>query len=143
MITCTRKIEFDYGHRVFKHESKCAHPHGHRGVIEVTAILDNGLDNLGRVVDFSVLKDKIGGWIDDNWDHNFLIYKEDQLLHKALSSVEDARAPFICDFNPTAENMAQYLLDTICPELFKGTGVKIIKVILHETPNGRAEATHG
>ena len=43
MITCTRKIEFDYGHRVFKHGSKCKHIHGHRGVIEVTATLEQGL----------------------------------------------------------------------------------------------------
>jgi len=141
MITCTRRLEFDYGHRVFKHESKCSHSHGHRGVVEVTA-LARGLDSVGRIIDFSVLKEKIGGWIDENWDHNFLVFKEDHELIAALTSVSDNRLPFICNFNPTAENMAQYLLD-LCPSLLEGTGVMITKVVLHETPNGRAEATCG
>ena len=33
----TRKLEFDAGHRVMNHESKCATCHGHRYVLEVTA----------------------------------------------------------------------------------------------------------
>lgn len=140
MITCTRRLEFDYGHRVYKHESKCRFPHGHRGVVEITAAAD-GLDNIGRVIDFSVLKQKIGGWIDANWDHNFLVNFQDKGLIGCLSSVEDSRPPFICDFNPTAENMADYLLRVVCPQELAGTGVKVVSVILHETPNGKAEAT--
>ena len=140
MITCTRTIEFDYGHRVFKHESKCRHIHGHRGVVEVTAKLDTELDSLGRVIDFSVLKEKIGGWIDSNWDHNFLVSQYDVETRKALLAISDSRPPYICSFNPTAENMAEYLLKVVCPEVLKGTGVTITKVIFHETPNGKAEA---
>ena len=141
MITCTRKIEFDYGHRVFKHQSKCRHIHGHRGVLEVTAKLDSNLDELGMVVDFSVLKEKIGGWIDQNWDHNFLVYNCDFETRKALSAISDSRPPFICEFNPTAENMAEYILKEVCPKVLIGTGVTIISVILYETPNGKAEAS--
>lgn len=137
MITCIRRLEFDYGHRVFKHESKCAHPHGHRGVVEVEAL--GSLDELGRVIDFSVLKEKVGGWIDQNWDHNFLVYREDREMLNALSRVSDARSPFICDFNPTAELMANYLLHEVCPKVLVGSGVQVIRVVLHETPNGRAE----
>lgn len=145
MITCTRRLEFDYGHRVFKHESKCAHVHGHRGVVEITALMGSqgGLDSLGRVIDFSVLKKKIGGWIDEHWDHNFLVYKEDVELVASLYEIEDNRLPFVCDFNPTAENMAEYLLKVVCPRELEGLGVTVIKVVFHETPNGRAEATLG
>lgn len=140
MITCTRRLEFDYGHRVFKHESKCAHIHGHRGVVEVTALAKD-LDSIGRIIDFSVLKEKVGGWIDTNWDHNFLVYSKDEETINALNSISDNRKIFICDFNPTAENMAQYLLYNVCPIVLKDTGVIVTSIVLHETPNGRAEAT--
>lgn len=36
-ISCTRRLTFAAGHRVWKHEGKCAHPHGHNYVVEVTA----------------------------------------------------------------------------------------------------------
>lgn len=139
MITCTRVLEFDYGHRVYKHESKCAHPHGHRGRVEITAEADQ-LDHLGRVVDFSVLKQKVGTWIDENWDHNFLVNRADKGMIDALNSLDDCRKPWICNWNPTAENMANYLLVEVCPNVLKGTGVRVVRVKLFETPNGIAEA---
>ena len=77
--TCTRKIEFDSAHRVMKHESKCRHLHGHRYVAEITAAAD-GLDDLGRVIDFSVLKSVVGGWVDDAWDHGTLANDADHDL---------------------------------------------------------------
>ena len=55
MPTITKKLEFDYGHRVLGHEGKCRHLHGHRGVAEVTVYAPS-LDNLGRVVDFGAIK---------------------------------------------------------------------------------------
>jgi 6-pyruvoyltetrahydropterin/6-carboxytetrahydropterin synthase len=138
MITCIRRLEFDYGHRVYKHESKCRHTHGHRGVVEVTAQAP-GLDDLGRIIDFSVLKEKIGGWIDENWDHNFIVFRNDTALVAALTHVEEGKKPFIADWNPTAENMGEYLLRVVCPKVLEGTRVQVTKVRLWETPNGSAE----
>ena len=46
----------------------------------------------------------------------------------------------IHNFNPTSENMANYLLNTICPELLKDTGVQVYKIKLYETENCYAEA---
>lgn len=140
-ITCTRRIEFDYGHRVFQHESKCRHIHGHRGVVEITVVAP--LDKLGRVIDFSVLKERIGGWIDANWDHNMIVFRDDQEVIHALRTISDIRDPFMLPYNPTAENMARYLLEVVCPVLLDDTGVEAVKVVLWETPNGKAEATHG
>ena len=140
MITCTRRLEFDYGHRVFKHESKCAHLHGHRGVIEITALAE--LDSLGRVIDFSVLKKLIGGWIDTHWDHNMILFIEDTQAINAVKMISDNKDPFLLKTNPTAENMADYLLKVVCPEVLKGTEVKVISVRFHETPNGMAEAKY-
>lgn len=120
------------------HESKCATPHGHNYYAHIYAEADQ-LDTLGRVIDFSVLKAKIGSWIDEHWDHNFLVFDQDVELVRALMSVSRKKDPFLCPFNPTAENMALYLLKTICPSQLEGTGVRVNKIVLYETENCYAE----
>lgn len=151
--TCTRRLEFDAGHRVVRHESKCAHLHGHRYVVEVTAQAES-LDDVGRVIDFSVLKQKLGGWLDEKWDHGLVLWTDDPLV-KPISRLEVVPAPpeqdrahelpvrqklYLMPSNPTAENMAGYLLREIFPQLLAGTGVTLVKVVVHETPNCKAEA---
>ena len=85
-ITCTRRIQFCAGHRVKNHESKCRNLHGHNYVVWITAKLDAGTDELGRVVDFSVLKARIGGWIEDAWDHGFILWDQDD---EAIAAVQE------------------------------------------------------
>jgi 6-pyruvoyltetrahydropterin/6-carboxytetrahydropterin synthase len=138
-ITITRRLEFDAGHRVVNHESKCATLHGHRYVVEIVATAPN-LDGIGRVIDFSVLKQKIGKWLDDNWDHTCVLYKEDTETIQALFKLPRAKDPFVTDWNPTAENMAAFLLREVCPRELEGTGVTVTEVIVWETPNCRATA---
>jgi 6-pyruvoyltetrahydropterin/6-carboxytetrahydropterin synthase len=139
MITITRKIEFDAGHRVMNHESKCATLHGHRYVIEVEATAPN-LDGIGRVIDFSVVKEQIGGWIDKHWDHTTLVAEEDTVTLAALKSMPQYKAPYVCAFNPTAENMAHYLLNDVCPRVLTDKNVKVSRIRVWETPNCFAEA---
>lgn len=137
-ITCTRRIQFCAGHRVFGHENKCAHLHGHNYVALFTAAADD-LDPQGRVVDFSVLKEKIGGWIDAYWDHGFILSKHDKEALAAVRGFAPDRTQqqklFVMECNPTAENMAKLLLDEVCPLLLLKTGVVITKVQLWETEN--------
>ena len=121
------------------HESKCATVHGHNYYVHLTAEAPN-LDSVGRVVDFSVLKEKIGGWIDENWDHTFLVCDQDHELVQALKVLSQKKKPFVCPFNPTAEEMARYLLKEVSPLLLKGSDVVITKVAVHETDNCYAEA---
>lgn len=139
-ITCTRKLHFSAGHRIMGHESKCATPHGHNYYVHFFA-QGNSLDDIGRIVDFSVIKEKLGGWIDHNWDHNFLVFSEDIETIHALSLMPKLKEPFICPFNPTAENMALYLLKEISPKALHETGVIITKVVLYETENCYATAS--
>ena len=134
MISCVRKIYFCYGHRVKDHESKCANLHGHNAVVWVHATSDS-LDALGRVVDFSVLKEKVGGWIHDNWDHNTVVFEKDRDLLEALEKVDSPKKAFILDNNPTAENMAEYLLREVAPKVLEGTGVEVTKIVFWETEN--------
>lgn len=139
MITCTRKIHFCSGHRVLNHESKCANLHGHNYVAWVTAVAPD-LDNLGRIIDFSVLKEKVGGWIDEKWDHTTILYMKDLHLYNAIQLFEGNRKVFLMPTNPTAENMASYLLHQVCPIVLDGTGVEVNKIQLFETENCYATA---
>ncbi len=131
-IQAVRIIKFDAGHRVVNHESKCRTLHGHEYKAEIFA--EGDLDDLGRVIDFGVIKEKIGAWIDDNWDHTMIIYSKDNDLDK-IKSCEGYKPVFVTDFNPTAENLAAYLLYTVCPEQLKDSGVLVTKIKLWETSN--------
>lgn len=138
MYEITKEIQFDAGHRVHLHESKCRTLHGHRYRVEIFARAKT-LDEIGRVIDFSEIKKRVGSWIDNFWDHNTLVYEKDVKTIDALKSIPRAKEPFICKFNPTAENMAHYLLHEICRDLFKGSDIEIFKVRLWETPTCSAE----
>ncbi|HRD55799.1 MAG TPA: 6-carboxytetrahydropterin synthase [Parachlamydiaceae bacterium] len=133
-IKCVRKICFSSGHRVFGHEGPCKNPHGHNYSAHIFAE-SNGLDQLGRVIDFSVLKEKIGGWINRYFDHTFLVYEKDEEMIQALKMVKTDKEPFICPFNPTAENIANYLLLVVAPKELEGHNVKVTKIVLYETEN--------
>jgi 6-pyruvoyltetrahydropterin/6-carboxytetrahydropterin synthase len=139
-LTITRVLEFDAAHRVVNHESKCATLHGHRYKIEIIAEAPD-LDQIGRVIDFSVLKEKLGGWLDLYWDHNVILFEKDEETVKAMRWIPKKKEPFVAKWNPTAENMAMYLLNDICPKELENTGVTVTKVIVWETPNCKAEAT--
>ena len=107
-ITATRRIQFAAGHRVFGHEGKCRHLHGHNFVAFVTAAAED-LDAVGRVIDFGVLKERIGGWIEREWDHGFVVWQDDAEARRALALV-DGQKTYLLPANPTAENLADHLL---------------------------------
>jgi len=129
-ITITRRLEIDAGHRLMNHESKCRNAHGHRYVfeIEVTAL---SLDTIGRVIDFSVIKTELGGWLDRNWDHGFLYQKGDP-IQTFLN--EYAQKGYEMETTPTAENMALEFLG-VARELMARHEIQVVSVKLWETPN--------
>lgn len=137
-ISAVREIGFDYGHRVVGQGGKCETLHGHRGKLQLHAIADS-LNEVGMVIDFSVIKELAGNWIDTHWDHNVLVWEQDPNLPLILR-MEGRKEPYITSFNPTAENMADFFLNDVCPLLFKDRGVLIYKVVLWETPNCFVEA---
>lgn len=133
MIRCTRRIEFDAGHRVIGHENKCKFLHGHRYVLEVTAESDT-TDSLGMVVDFGQMKFIIKNWIDDNFDHSLILHKDDKEIGDKISDWTGQEIYYM-DQNPTAENIALHLKLDILPKLFTSSFFMIIKLKLFETPN--------
>lgn len=136
--TITRKIEFDAGHRLLGHESKCARLHGHRYVAEFT-VMANELDSVGRVIDFSIVKERLKEWIDFYWDHNMILHENDPLLGLHEGKYFSNKTPFVMPMkmNPTAENMAKVLFMT-AERLLKNIengGLRVVQVKLYETPN--------
>lgn len=133
----TRKIEFDAGHRVLRHESKCKHLHGHRYVAELTVEPKQCLDSIGRVIDFGVLKSIVGQWVDDYWDHNTLLHPDDPLCDTLQPTEENelGRQPYIMQYgNPTAENIARELFE-IARKLLEQHAIIVVHVRVYETPN--------
>lgn len=135
-ITITRTLEWDSAHRVLRHESKCATLHGHRYRALITVSAPK-LDDKDRVIDFSVIKERIGGWIDATWDHTTLLNEEDKELLEFASSQalrNGHRKPFAFRGEPTAENIAAVLFSQAEWEL-AGTGIRVDIVEVFETPN--------
>lgn len=148
--TITKEFQWDAGHRVWGHEGKCKHVHGHRYRAEVTVtvpVASSGpsLDPLGRVIDFSVLKEKIGGWIDLNWDHNLMLNAREDPLYELLTRPSDeyreltgGRKPAGLDSNPTAENIARILFQ-VSIMLMAPYNMRVVRVKVYETPTSSAE----
>ncbi len=133
-VTATRYHDFCAGHTVCGHESKCAHLHGHNYRVYFTVEAEDGcsaVDSVGRVLDFSAIKSSLCEWLEENWDHRFLVWKED--LRAAYLMEIDKVGTVITPFNPTAENMAQYLAEEVGPKQLAGTGVRVVMVDIEET----------
>jgi 6-pyruvoyltetrahydropterin/6-carboxytetrahydropterin synthase len=130
MITAERYHDICAGHRVYGHESKCAHLHGHnyRYHFKVAAA---ALDEVGRVLDFSVIKSRLAMWLEDHYDHRMLIWENDPLL--ATLQQLDPEGIKSVPFNPTAENLAKHMVEVIAPAQLQGTGCTLIHCRVEET----------
>ncbi|MFH1018911.1 MAG: 6-carboxytetrahydropterin synthase [Pseudomonadota bacterium] len=121
----TQQIHFCYGHRLLEYSGKCAHPHGHNGLAELT-FESESLDPRGMVIDFSDIKKTMKDWIDEHVDHRMLLRKDDPLV----PALEKLREPiFPMDANPTAENIARIIFIQA-----QERGLPIVEVKLWETP---------
>lgn len=142
MNKITRYHDICAGHRVVGHEGKCRHLHGHNYRIHFTCSASE-LDSVGRVVDFSVVKDTLCQWLEDNWDHKFLAWEKDPMItefYYGLVGKAEFEHAFLFQesivfvpFNPTAENIAKHLVEEIGPYILNGTGVTLEKVVIDET----------
>ena len=89
MYYISKKMEIAGAHRLnLSYESKCAKIHGHNWIVTVHCKAKE-LNRDGMVVDFKHIKNKIHNYL----DHGFL----NELL----------------PFNPTAENIARWIVDTV------------------------------
>jgi 6-pyruvoyltetrahydropterin/6-carboxytetrahydropterin synthase len=146
MLTITRKLEFDAGHRIPDHKSQCRNLHGHRYTVEITllgnVIEQEGSSDNGMIMDFSDVKALAKQYLVDVWDHAFLVYEKDVAVRNFLDSLPGHKTVII-DRIPTVENLAQTAFDILKAAYQDryGTGLRLHKLVLHETPNCWAEIT--
>ena len=137
-FTITKEIQFDMGHRVPNHKSKCRSPHGHR--VKVVACVKGALNSQwgesdeGMVMDFGDLKQAMMS-LHDLYDHSFVYYEFDEWAQRAFSTPEEGfkvhRVPFI----PTAENLSRHFFHLLAQELTRRSVQGMLEwVEVYETP---------
>ena len=158
-----RSHEICAGHRVVGHESKCRMLHGHNykfhfkvapKPVDGVSVKGDPLDQVGRVIDFSVVKSTLCEWLEVNWDHRFLHWEEDLLIaglvyakckgNNSLSIENDKDfmdSLVSLPFNPTAENLAAHMVNVVGPMLLDEHGVELVSCTIEETSKCHVEYT--
>lgn len=135
----TRVFEIDMGHRLMKHEGKCKNVHGHRYRIELSFGADH-VDEVGRVIDFGVIKQAFGSYLDEHFDHALMLQKGDPLI-PALEA-DRSKCCFV-DFSPTVENLAKHWFAQAVEIFSPAPPIVVTKICVFETPNCWAVWTRG
>lgn len=129
----SKEIQFDAGHRVPLHASKCKNPHGHR--YRVVAHIEGELitegPESGMVRDFSVAKELLTKHAHDRFDHGFIAHTSDRAIIALFESLGYKVIPV--DFYPTAECLAKDIYDRMKVDL-----PNLIKIDVWETPTSCA-----
>jgi 6-pyruvoyltetrahydropterin/6-carboxytetrahydropterin synthase len=110
---------FSSAHQLRGYQGKCENLHGHNYKIEIYA-RGRELDNIGLLVDFGELKtaaDEVVQYLD----------------HRNINELP----PFDVELNPSAENLARYILERVASRVGDGR-VQIYKVRCFETPTSIA-----
>jgi len=138
----SKEVEFDTGHRVPDHKSKCRNPHGHRYRLRATCegeIIDAaGQSDNGMLVDFSDLKQWMTTLIHDRFDHAFVVYADDYIMREALQVNPDWNV-VVVPWVPTAENLAREIFTVLSGVVAQHwNALRLTKVELWETPTSVA-----
>jgi 6-pyruvoyltetrahydropterin/6-carboxytetrahydropterin synthase len=110
---------FSSAHQLRGYKGKCENLHGHNYKIEIYA-RGSELDNIGLLVDFGELKtaaDEVVQYLD----------------HRNINEL----APFDEELNPSAENLARYILERVASRVGDDR-VQVYKVRCFETPTSIA-----
>ena len=134
MYSVTKRIDFCYGHRLLDYDGPCRHPHGHNAVAEIE-VTSAKLDAQNMVVDFTVLKAQIKGWIDRELDHRMILRQDDPLVAALRSLGEPVH---LLESNPTVERIARLIFETVT-----AFGFVVRRVTVWETPTSSATYTGG
>ena len=95
MYEVIKRLEISAAHQLkLNYESKCSNLHGHNWIVTVY-LRSEALNENGMIMDFTEIKKKIS----------------DKLDHKMINDV--------VDFNPTAENMAKFILEELAPFCYR------------------------
>ncbi len=132
IVRATRRVHFSAAHRVFRADwsdernaevfGLCSNPnwHGHNFELDVT--VEGPVDpDTGYVMDLSVLREALEERVVGDVDHKNL----------------NLEVPWLDGIIPTTENLAVAVWNRIADALPEG--VRLAKVVLHETPRNSVE----
>ena len=112
------KTHFSAAHHLRNYSGKCANQHGHNWMVTVCCSCVQ-LNEVGMGVDFVDLKREVGEALME-------------LDHTDLNEME-----YFQKFNPTTENVAKYLFETLSKKI-NTERVRISKVTVYESPQSGA-----
>lgn len=142
MIQITKVIEWDMGHRVPNHRSKCRNPHGHRYRLELTVagpICEAvGESDEGMVMDLGDVKAIMREAVHDVLDHGFMVHEDDTVMRRFFETNADQEfRVIIVPFVPTVERISEWCGRQLRANL--PAGLDIVNVRVFETPNSWAD----
>lgn len=135
----SKQIEWDMGHRVLNHHSKCSNLHGHRYKAEISLegdlIIKDGDSSEGMVIDFGDIKTIATKYVHNVLDHGFMVWEKDIVMLNFFSKNSDQKH-IVVPFTPTAENIAMWIFNQLEPKFIDtfGTNLKLESVKIWETP---------
>jgi len=143
----TKEVEFDAGHRVPSHGSKCRNPHGHRYRVRVMCegpiIEEPGRPDDGMLVDFGDLKRLLTERVHDELDHSMVVWDQDRELLDCLDGHDwqVVRFPYV----PTAENLARWIFEELEARIDRrfDRDLELCEVAVWETPTSVAYYSGG
>jgi len=111
-------FQFGAAHQLRNYNGKCENLHGHNWKIEVF-VKGEKLDENGLLMDFKVIKETTLSILEE-------------MDHKFLNELEYFR-----DINPSSENIAKYLYETISGEL-NNDNIKVSRITAWESDSACA-----
>lgn len=139
-IRVTKRFHFEMAHALHEYDGLCRNIHGHSYNLEIT-ISGNVFRSLGHpkdgmVMDFHELKMLVKAHITEKLDHALMV---NSLIdpHQLEALMTTTSRIIVVDFQPTTENILQYIADTLNP-LFPA-GVSLYSIRLFETVTSFAE----
>lgn len=112
MFKISVTTKFAAAHQLRGYQGPCENLHGHNWVIKATVGAER-LDDIGMVYDFKKLKNHLSEII-ERFDHQF------------LNKVK----PFN-EINPTSENLAKYIFESLAEKL--PPGIKVVAIDVGES----------
>jgi len=148
VLTVTKQLRTETGHRLNNYDGRCSHLHGHSYLWEVTATAPE-LSANGMILDFKDLKEAMNTVLDP-LDHALVLAHDDPLVATRteeelleLFKATNGKQPrlFIWEENPTAESFAHYAMRAIQATL-SHKSITITTVRVWETATSYAEVTN-
>lgn len=109
------QTHFSAGHHLRDYPGNCERPHGHNWHVEIT-VRATRLDELGMGIDFRTVKDAAAR------------------VMKELDHCDLNEHPSFKDKNPSSENLAVYIFDSLKEEL-QHERYKLYSILVGETPS--------